>query len=297
MGASSATGIPPSGSAPSETTTIGAYWLSNRGLDVAADALEIERLLRDQDHVGAAREARVERDPPRVAAHHLDDQRPLVALRGRVEAVDRAHRDVDRGVEAERVVGGAEVVVDRLRHPDDVDPGLVQPPGGAERVLAADRDQPVDARLLEVRGDPLGPPSSLNGFVREEPRIVPPRGRMPRTSGIPSGLRVALERAAPAVAKADELMPVLADALAHDRADHGVQPGAIAAARENSESHAPNIAAPRFRLESGAKPLEHRPRPAVEDAVEEDEEEDDRGRPCRRARRRSRRSSRSARRR
>jgi hypothetical protein len=30
------------------------------------------------------------------------------------------------------------------------------------------------------------PPSILNGLVREEPRMVPPRGRMPRTWGTPS---------------------------------------------------------------------------------------------------------------
>ena len=32
------------------------------------------------------------------------------------------------------------------------------------------------------------PPSILNGLVRDEPRIVPPRGRMPRTSAMPSGI-------------------------------------------------------------------------------------------------------------
>ena len=32
------------------------------------------------------------------------------------------------------------------------------------------------------------PPSILIGLVRLEPRIVPPRGRMPRTCGMPSGV-------------------------------------------------------------------------------------------------------------
>jgi hypothetical protein len=31
-----------------------------------------------------------------------------------------------------------------------------------------------------------GPSSRLNGFVREVPRIVPPRGRMPRVDSIVS---------------------------------------------------------------------------------------------------------------
>ena len=87
--------------------------------DELADPLEVEGQLGDEDHVGAAGEAGVEGDPAGVAAHHLDDQHAVVAVGRRVQAVDRLHRDVDRGVEAEGVVGGAEVVVDRLRHADD----------------------------------------------------------------------------------------------------------------------------------------------------------------------------------
>ncbi len=60
----------------------------------------------------------VQRDPAGVAAHHLDDQRPVMALGRGVQPVDGLHRDVHRGVEAERVVGRAQVVVDGLRHAD-----------------------------------------------------------------------------------------------------------------------------------------------------------------------------------
>jgi 6-phosphofructokinase 1 len=58
---------------------------------------------------------------------------------------------------AEGVVGRPEVVVDRLRHADDLHALPVQPVGDAERVLAADRDQPVDAGLGQVGGQPLQP--------------------------------------------------------------------------------------------------------------------------------------------
>ncbi len=98
----------------------------------------------------------MEGDPAGVAAHHLDDQDAVVTVGRRVQAIDRLHRDVDRGVEAEGVVGGAEVVVDRLRHADDRHAVLaVEARGGSERVLAADRDQPVDAVVLQPLGDPL----------------------------------------------------------------------------------------------------------------------------------------------
>ena len=124
-------------------------------LHVSADALDVERALRDKDHVGAAGQARVQRDPACMPAHHFDDQRPVMAFRGRVQPVDRLHGDVHGGVEAERVVGGAEIVVDRLRHPDDGDSLFPQPGRHAEGVLAADRDQRVDAESGEVVLDPL----------------------------------------------------------------------------------------------------------------------------------------------
>ena len=67
--------------------------------------------------------------------------------------------------------------------------------------------------------------------------MVPPRGRMPRTSGTPSGRLVVLQRPAPAVAVADELVALDADALADDGADHRVQPGTVATAGEHSDAH------------------------------------------------------------
>ncbi len=229
--------------------------------DQLADPLEVERQLGDQDHVGAAGEPGVEGDPAGVAAHHLDDQHPVVAVGGRVEAVDRLHRDVDRGVEAEGVVGGAEVVVDRLRHADDrrcrasscrreAAPSVSSPP------IAISPSTPSAARFSAIRS---APPSSAKGLVREEPRIVPPRGRMPRTSGTPSGRAVALQRTAPAVAVADELVPVAFDPLADDRPDHRVQSRAVAAAGEHADAHRLSCRHPRPRdaIGSTAPEQEH----------------------------------------
>ena len=53
-------------------------------------------------------------------ATRLADEDPVVRLGGGVQPVDRLHRDVDRGVEAEGEVGAGQVVVDRLRHADHV---------------------------------------------------------------------------------------------------------------------------------------------------------------------------------
>ena len=212
-------------------------------LDVAADLLDVERLLGDQDHVRAARDPGVQRDPARVAAHHLDDQRAVVALGRRVQPVDRLHRDVDRGVEAEGVVGRAEVVVDGLGHADDLDAVVVQLAGHAERVLAADRDQGVDAEAGQVRLDLLQAGLAVQrGLLRQR---IGPRGAEDRAAAGQDAahgrhverLRVGLERSAPAVAEAHELRAVIERAGPHDRADDRVQPGAVAASGQDSDSH------------------------------------------------------------
>ena len=73
--------------------------------------------------------------------------------------------------------------------------------------------------------------------MRELPRIVPPRGRIPRIDSIVSSSCDVLEHAAPAVAKADQLIAVLVDSLAHDRADDRVEPGTVASAGEHADPH------------------------------------------------------------
>jgi hypothetical protein len=45
----------------------------------------------------------------------------MMRRRGRVPSVDRLADHGDRGVEREGPVGGGQVVVDRLGHPDDTD--------------------------------------------------------------------------------------------------------------------------------------------------------------------------------
>ena len=134
-------------------------------LDVGADLLDVERALRDEDHVGAAGEARVQRDPARVAAHHLDDQRPVMALGRGVQPVDRLHGDVHRRIEAEGEVGRAEVVVDRLGHPDDGNALLAEPgatPSVSSPPMAMSASTPRPARLSLIRSTPVRPRPSCS---------------------------------------------------------------------------------------------------------------------------------------
>ena len=144
--------VPSRGSAPSLTTTIeNVRPLAWRRRSRVADLVDVERALGHEDHVGAAGHARVGGDPAGVAAHDLDDDHAVVRLGGRVQAVDRVGRDLHRGLEAEGVVGAREVVVDRLGHADDRHAVGGELRGDAERVLAADRDQRVDARRFACR--------------------------------------------------------------------------------------------------------------------------------------------------
>jgi hypothetical protein len=75
------------------------------------DLVEIEGLLREQDRVGASGDPREERDPPGAPTHHLDQHEPVVALRGRVETVDRVGRDLNRRGEPDAGVGAGQIVV------------------------------------------------------------------------------------------------------------------------------------------------------------------------------------------
>ncbi len=148
-------------------------------LDAVAHLVDVERLLGHEDDVGAAGDPRVRRDPTGVAAHHLDDHHPVVALGRRVQPVDGVGGDLHRGVEPEREVGRREVVVDGLRHADELHAVGAELGGDAEGVLAADRDQRVDPlafeRVVHARDTVLG-------LVRIRARAC--RGSCPRGGAV-----------------------------------------------------------------------------------------------------------------
>ena len=62
---------------------------------------------------------------------------------------------------------------------------LVATPRVSSPPIATRASTPSRARLSVICWTPW---SSLNGLVREDPRIVPPRGRMPRHSSMPNGI-------------------------------------------------------------------------------------------------------------
>ena len=180
----------------------------------------------------------VRRDPTRVPAHHLDDHHPVVALGGGVQAVDRVGRGLHRGVEAEGEVGRREVVVDRLRHADDVH-AVVAELRARRRACPRRRSRSArrSGRARASRAPGRGPSSVLYGLVRDVPRIVPPRGSSPRTRPQRQVHRLALDRHRASRGGSRRRVAVVAHALAHDGPDHRVQTRAIAAAGQHPDPH------------------------------------------------------------
>src|SRR3954451_6737836 len=172
-----------------------------------------------------------------------------------MQAVDRVGGDLHRGLEAERVIGPCQVVVDRLGDAHDVDAVVGQSLGHAERVLTADRDQPVEAELLERGAHALEPVIFLVGVrarcAEDRPAAVEDAaGRLVRQLAGVTG-----HDAGPAVAEAEELVVVGVDALADHGADDGIEAGAVAAPGQESESgHGRDAMQPTGRARSRARP-------------------------------------------
>src|SRR5690606_21456632 len=138
---------------------------------------------------------------------------------------------------AEGVVGGVQVVVDGLGYAHHLHALLVELGGHPESVLPADRDQRVHALGDQVRLDLLhaavdlervGTGGAEDGAATREDAAY--RLHVQRSGEV-------LQRAAPPVAEAYELVAELADALADHRSDHRVQARAVTATGEHADSH------------------------------------------------------------
>ena len=82
--------------------------------------------LGDETYLGAAGDGSMQGDPAGITAHHLEDERAVVALGRGDQLVDRLGGDLDSRLETEGEVGGQQVVVDGLGHADDVQTFLIQ---------------------------------------------------------------------------------------------------------------------------------------------------------------------------
>ncbi len=186
-----------------------------------------------------AGERRVAGDEPGVPAHHLDQpdavgRRACLGQRG----LDRLGGPGERGLEPEALVEVRDVVVDRLRHPDD---GQLQPRAAppSTAIFAAPRSEPSPPITNRTEIPSLTSVSTISDgswSPREVPRMVPPRLWMSATTSRDrrTGATSGAGQAAEAVAEPDHVGDaVVVGQLEDQAADHVVQPGAQAAARHD----------------------------------------------------------------
>ncbi len=139
----------PVGQAPSAATTM--VWKPSRAIALAhggRDLLVVEGDLRDEDDVRAAGEAGMQGDPTGVAAHDLHDDGASVALRRGLQAVHGVRRVGHGRVEAEGLLRGAEVVVDRLGDAHDRDAMGIELQRDAHGAVAADDDEAAQSEAF-----------------------------------------------------------------------------------------------------------------------------------------------------
>src|SRR5207237_382620 len=161
-----------------------------------------------------------------------------------MQAIDGIGCDADRGHEAERVTGRVEVVVGRLRHGDHRDAHVAETLRDAKRAVAADRDDAVDAELVNVFDDELRAIFTIARGVRVLERIAAVRRAKQRAAfrqdaadGV-DGQRYDRLRHQSFEAELDagDFEVVIANGGANGGADDGVEAGTVAAAGENSDS-------------------------------------------------------------
>jgi len=159
----------------------------------------------------------------RLTPHHLDHDHPVVRLGCGAQPIDCVGRDLYRGVKPEGQFCSCQVVVDCLRYTNDRDPRVHQSRSHAERVIAANRDERIDALGRQRGSDLLAPVGTVRKRVRArgaENRPAPTEDA--GGDGARQLERVALHHTRPSVAEPNATRLWVVEAPAHDRPDNGV---------------------------------------------------------------------------
>ena len=199
----------------------------------------------DEDDVGAAGHARVQRDPADLVAHDLDHEDAAVRVGGRVNLVDAARGHLDGARKAEGHVRAPGVVVDGLGQGDDVEALLGEAVGGLGGAVAAEHEEAVELELgvgvlhgLDlVDSVGLGRVEELEGGAARAEDGAAHREQAGEVAVVHQA-EALVDEALVAVFEAvdlDGLARVAVDGL-DDAAHGGVERLAVAAAREESDS-------------------------------------------------------------
>src|SRR6266566_5499482 len=216
--------------------------------DAMCDLRRIIGNLRDEDDICSTRNAGMDGDPSRMASHHFDDDNAAMAFRRRVQFVERVPGSVDGSVEAECDNGAANIVIDSLRNTNQRHTLLVEFLSDAQRAVAADHNQCVEAQLPKVRDDHIGNIAldGLSAFTGDwvAKRIGGVGGaeycaaKMKNAGYTGRGQRPSSTMHQACEAFFDsEGVPSEAHGCFHRSADHGVQARTVSAARQYPDSH------------------------------------------------------------
>ena len=104
---------------------VGMFSACTRTIDAHDDIVHIERNFRHDDNLRARSNPAVKRDIAAVSAHDLYDGNTLVRSHCIAELIDDIETSIHRGIEAERIIGILQIVVDCSGNPDSQNPKLV----------------------------------------------------------------------------------------------------------------------------------------------------------------------------
>src|SRR6202048_4526973 len=216
-------------------------------LDGVGNPVVIERDFRDQNYVGAAGDAAMQRDPSRVPAHHFHDHHALVTRGRRVQPVESIHHGCDGGVESEGHGCSFEIVVDRFRYADTINTGFLQLERSHHRAVAANDDERFDVEFIENvsrllddigrnhsaiaranLGDEMSAICRANDGAAERHDSI-------RALAIEDDMIAGRQKSFKPVAKAYDFPPEFFRRQ-DDSAQHSIQPGTITAARKNADA-------------------------------------------------------------
>ncbi len=184
-----------------------------------------------------------------MSPHHLHHDDAVVALGGGVQLVDRLDRGIDGGVEAEGRDRPAHVVVDRLRHADDLHPALEELLRNGQRPVAADGDDGVDPEACGVVEDLAGAIDLDVGAIglahgklervsavsRAQDRSAQVRDAAHRVAGQGDDVVFAEQAVIPTTDA--EHVPSTTSGGQHGGANDGIEPRGVAATGRDRDAH------------------------------------------------------------
>src|SRR5205085_4426780 len=196
----------------------------------------------------------MQRDPAGVPAHHFEDHHAIVRLGGRVQPVQCFGRDIERGDKAERQLGARKIVIDSLWHAADRNATFIKLSSDRQCAFTTKHHECIDADDLHIRDrfliDALDVQRDtitcalhkLSAIACSEDRSA----TWQQSAHVARRKQACLssaEQAFKAIFDTDHAHAVFASGSLHDRANHGVETGCIAAASQNSNraEHGPSL--------------------------------------------------------